>query len=78
EVTAVGDHNALAQAIIQILSNKKQYQRDSKLIGATFSPQQTAEAYVQLFQKLQRGRLVGKTAEPAAYNQLRAMRDSYK
>jgi glycosyltransferase involved in cell wall biosynthesis len=78
EVTAVGDHNALAQAIIKILSNKKRYQRDSTLIGETFSPQQTAEAYVQLFQKLQRGRLVGKTAEPAAYNRLRTMRDSYK
>jgi glycosyltransferase involved in cell wall biosynthesis len=78
EVTAVGDHNALAQAIIQILGNKKQYQRDSELIGATFSPQETAKSYVQLFQKLQQGKLLGKTAEPTAYNQLRAMRDRYK
>jgi len=77
EVTAVGDHNALAQAIIQILGNKKQYQRDSKLIEATFSPKETAEAYVQLFQKLQMGKLMGKTAEPPAYDKLRAMRDAY-
>ncbi|MCP4419088.1 MAG: glycosyltransferase family 4 protein [Chloroflexi bacterium] len=78
EVTAVGDHQALAQAIIQILGNKKAYQRDSKLIGATFSPQQTAESYVQLFQKLQQGKLTDKTAEPPAYDQLRAMRDTYE
>lgn len=77
EVTAVGDHNALAEAIIKILNNKKQYLRDSQLIGATFSPNETAKAYVQLFQKLQLGRLTGKTAEPAAYDRLRAMRDEY-
>ena len=77
EVTAVGDHHALAEAIIKILNNKKQYLRDSELIGATFSPDETAKAYVQLFQKLQMGKLAGKTAEPAAYDRLRAMRDSY-
>jgi glycosyltransferase involved in cell wall biosynthesis len=77
EVTAVADHNALAQAIIKILGDKEAYQRDSKLIGATFSPDETAKAYVQLFEKLQRGRLVGKTTEPAAYDRLRAMRDEY-
>lgn len=77
EVTAVGDHNALAEAIIKILDDKTAYQRDSQLIGATFSPDETAKAYVQLFQKLQSGKLVGKTAEPAAYDQLRAMRDAY-
>ena len=77
EVTAIGDHEALAQAIIHILQNKQAYQRDSQLIGNTFSPDSSAAAYVELFQKLQRGRLLGKTAEPAAYNKLRAMRDAY-
>ncbi len=77
EVTAVSDHQALAQAIIKILGNKAQYQRDSDLIGATFSPDETAKAYVHLFEKLQRGRLIGKTIEPAAYDRLRAMRDGY-
>ena len=76
-VTAVSDHIALAEAIIKILGNKADYQRDSDLIGAAFSPDETAKAYVQLFQKLQQGRLVGKTAEPAIYDKLRAMRDAY-
>lgn len=78
EVTAVSDHNALAEAIINILGNKEKYQRDSQLIGDTFSPDETAKAYVQLFQKLQQGKVVGKTAEPEAYNRLRAMRDKYE
>lgn len=76
-VTAVSDHIALAEAIIKILGNKADYQRDSDLIGAAFSPDETAKAYAQLFQKLQQGRLVGKTAEPAIYDKLRAMRDAY-
>ncbi|WP_420642913.1 glycosyltransferase family 4 protein [Candidatus Leptofilum sp.] len=77
EVTAVSDHTALAQAIINILRNKTAYQRDAQLIGNTFLPDETAQAYVRLFQKLQRGKLIGKTVEPAAYDKLRAMRDSY-
>lgn len=77
EVTAVSDHTALAQAIINILRNKQAYQRDSKLIADSFSPDTTAQAYTTLFEKLQRGKLIGKTAEPTAYDQLRAMRDSY-
>ena len=77
EVTAVSDHNALAEAIIKILGNKEKYQRDSQLIGDAFSPDETAKAYVQLFQKLQMGKVRGKTAEPEAYNRLRAMRDAY-
>ncbi|MCA9897454.1 MAG: glycosyltransferase family 4 protein [Anaerolineales bacterium] len=78
EVTAVSDHNALAQAIINILQDKQAYQRDSQLIGNTFLPDATAEAYLALFQKLQQGKLVGQTAEPAAYDKLRAMRDAYE
>lgn len=78
EVTAVSDHTALAAAISNILRNKAAYQRDSALIGRTFSPDETAQAYVELFQKLQRGKLTGKTAEPPAYDRLRAMRDSYQ
>ena len=78
EVTAVSDHEALAQAIINILQDKQAYQRDSQLIGNTFLPDATAEAYLALFQKLQQGKLVGQTAEPAAYDKLRAMRDAYE
>ncbi|MCA9955962.1 MAG: glycosyltransferase family 4 protein [Anaerolineales bacterium] len=77
EVTAVSDHIALAEAICKILRHKQAYQRDSHLIGSTFSPDETAKAYVALFQKLQQGKLVGKTDEPPAYDRLRAMRDQY-
>jgi glycosyltransferase involved in cell wall biosynthesis len=77
EVTPISDHNALAQAISKILGNKADYLRNRELIGATFSPDETAKAYIHLFEKLQQGRLVGKTIEPAAYDRLRAMRDEY-
>ena len=77
EVTAVSDHNALAQAIINILKDKKAYQKDSQLIGDSFSPDSTAKAYIELFEKLQKGKLIGKTIEPTVYDKLRAMRDRY-
>ncbi|WP_420631549.1 glycosyltransferase family 4 protein [Candidatus Leptofilum sp.] len=77
EITAVSDHTALAQAIINILKNKRSYQKDSQLIGNSFSPDSTAEAYAELFEKLQKGKLIGKTIEPAVYDKLRAMRDRY-
>ncbi len=78
EVTPIGDHEALAQAIIRILSDKRKYQRDPRLIADSFSPAQTAVAYTQLFQDLQHGRHDPTTREPAAYERLRQLRDSWK
>lgn len=75
EVTAVGDHEALAAALISILEDNERYIRDANLIGNTFDPSQTAAAYVALFEQLRHGRLPQETREPAAYEQLRAMRD---
>jgi glycosyltransferase involved in cell wall biosynthesis len=75
EITAVGDHEALAEAIIRILSDRAHYIRDAELISASFDPAQTAASYVELFEQLRRGEMTRQTTEPAVYNQLRAMRD---
>lgn len=75
EVTAVGDPDALAQAIIRILDDKARYQRDADLIAASFSPQETAAAYINLFTQLRRGKRDAHAPEPDAYERLRAMRN---
>ncbi|MFO7680579.1 MAG: glycosyltransferase family 4 protein [Chloroflexota bacterium] len=78
EVTEIGDHEALAAAIIRILDDKEAYQRSSELIADTFSPQQTAAAYLALFENLQQGKPPAQTTqEPPAYERLRAMRDAF-
>ena len=74
EVTAVGDHEALAQAIIRILDDKEKYMRSPQLIAESFSPAQTAAEYVRLFDDLRHGRREGRAVEPAAYERLRQMR----
>lgn len=76
EVTAVGDHEALAQAIIRILDDKAAYVKLPDLIADSFSPQQTAHEYVRLFRDLQQGKRDSRAAEPPAYERLRAMRDA--
>lgn len=77
EVTAVGDAAALAQAVIRILDDKAAYQRDRRLIAASFSPRQTAVEYLKLFQDLQAGRHDRAAREPEPYEQLRHMRDTW-
>lgn len=76
EVTAVNDHHALAQAINRILADQKPYLKDARLIADSFSPHQTASEYLRLFAALQRGEKDHRALEPAAYDRLRAMRDS--
>mgnify|MGYP002401807927 FL=1 len=79
EVTAVGDPDALAQAVIRILDQQKAYQRPADLIADSFSPAQTAVEYLRLFKELQQGGAIGQeTTEPPAYERLRAMRDQVK
>lgn len=77
EVTKIGDHQALAEAIINILSEKERYQRSADLIAESFSPQQTAVEYLKLFETLQQGKASSTAKEPPAYERLRAMRDTY-
>ncbi|MFQ5578537.1 MAG: glycosyltransferase, partial [Anaerolineae bacterium] len=78
ELIPVGDHEALAEAIIQILGDKEAYLRDSDLIARSFSPDETAVAYLTLFNNLQNGIHDSTAPEPAAYERLRAMRDAMK
>lgn len=75
EVTPIGDHQALAEAVIRVLQNKPAYVKDPALIAQSFSPDQTAEAYVRLFRDLQVNNVDKTTPEPEAYERLRAMRD---
>ncbi|MCP4424710.1 MAG: glycosyltransferase family 4 protein [Chloroflexi bacterium] len=75
EIIPIGDHEALAQAIIRILSDKQAYLRDSDLIRQSFSPDETAVSYINLFNNLQKGIRDSAAPEPPAYERLRAMRD---
>ncbi|KAA3664364.1 MAG: glycosyltransferase [Chloroflexi bacterium] len=75
EVTAVGDHYALAQALNSILDDQASYIKSPQLISDSFSPQQTATEYLGLFRDLQQGKRDSSAAEPPAYERLRAMRD---
>jgi glycosyltransferase involved in cell wall biosynthesis len=73
EVTPIGDHAALAQAVVRILDDKASYLRDSSLIAQSFSPDQTAVEYIELFDSLIAGQPNNTLPEPTAYEQLRAM-----
>lgn len=78
EVTAVGDHEALAEALIRILSHKARYLRSSEQIAHSFSPQQTAVEYLHLFNTLLSGQISPLTIEPAVYEKLREMNQKAK
>jgi glycosyltransferase involved in cell wall biosynthesis len=75
EVTDIGDPQALAEAIIDLLSRPEDYIHSPGLIADTFDPMKTAATYAQLFEELQKGQRDGTTIEPAAYDRLRARRD---
>lgn len=75
EVTAIGDSDALAEALIRILDDREQYVRSPELISESFDPAQTAGEYVRIFEALQQGQRPTKSIEPPAYDRLRAMRD---
>lgn len=79
EVSAIGDHEALAEAIIKILGDRQRYVRDVELISDVFDPQQTAQNYVTLFETLRHKpkRETNLTAEPPMYDRLRAMRNEW-
>ena len=74
----IGDADALATAVNQVLANIPSYQRDAQLIGQSFAPDQTAAEYLKLFQSLQNDTVDSSTPEPEPYERLREMRDSYK
>jgi glycosyltransferase involved in cell wall biosynthesis len=74
EITPIGDHEALAQALIRVLSHKAAYHFPADVIAESFSPDQTAVAYTQLFVDLLHGRKNSVAVEPAAYERLRALK----
>ncbi len=78
EVIPIGDHEALAEAIIKILRNKSAYRGDPAVIKQSFSPEETAVSYLTLFRNLQKGRHDPTAPEPPAYERLRKMRDEMK
>lgn len=71
EVVPIGDSSALAAAVIRILQNKTYYLHDSQQIAASFSPKQTAQEYIKLYEWLSAGNRHTTTPEPPAYNHLR-------
>ena len=73
EVAPIGEHEALAEALTRVLAEKENYVRPGEVIAESFSPQQTARAYVKLFQQLLAGEREQETTEPEAYERLRAL-----
>ena len=71
EVVPVGDPQALAEAVIQVVKNKSAYLRDAAQIADAFSPAQTAREYVRLFEQLLDDRQIDCMQEPKAYSELR-------
>lgn len=76
EVTPVGDHAALAAALIRVLEDRGRYVRPAEQIAAAFAPDQTAAGYVQLYRALIDRTADRSAPEPDAYRRLRALRDA--
>jgi glycosyltransferase involved in cell wall biosynthesis len=74
EITEVGDHIQLAQAIINVLRNRDRYIRSTQVIANSFNPDKTASEYLGLFEDLLAGRKSSDIEEPAAYKELRLLR----
>jgi glycosyltransferase involved in cell wall biosynthesis len=75
EIFPIGDHEALAAALIRVLDERERYQRPGDAIGASFNPEQTARVYVQLFEQLRAGEASPEAVEPPAYERLRALNE---
>jgi glycosyltransferase involved in cell wall biosynthesis len=52
QVVPIGDAEALAQALVEVLGNKARYVRPRQEIAERFSTPRTADGYEALFQKL--------------------------
>ena len=74
EIAPIGDHEALAQKVIQVLRHPEQYQADPAVIAQAFSPDENAAAYTRLFEGLIAGQFDPSLPEPPAYQRLREMR----
>ena len=74
EIAPIGDHEALAQKVIQVLRHPENYQADPAVIAQAFSPDENAAAYIRLFEDLQANRFDPSLPEPPAYQRLHQMR----
>jgi glycosyltransferase involved in cell wall biosynthesis len=74
EVTPIGNPIALAAAIKRVFANPANYEGDSELITQTFNPENTANEYMRLFDRLMEGTANGETREPISYEKLRRSR----
>ncbi len=52
KVVSIGDANALAEAILEIIAHRSQYVRPRETVAALFSTERTVEMYEQLFRSL--------------------------
>jgi len=52
QVTPIGDANALAGAILEILAEPQKYRRDPAEIARAYDPDSVAAEYEKLFAKL--------------------------
>lgn len=76
EIAPIGDYEALAQKVIQVLRYPERYQADPALIAQAFSPDENAAAYHRLFEELRCGRFDPSLPEPQAYQQLQLARQA--
>lgn len=56
QVVPIGDSQALAEAIIEVIRNREDYVRPRKEIVERWSTEQTVRAYERLFEELRAGR----------------------
>jgi glycosyltransferase involved in cell wall biosynthesis len=54
QVTPIGDSNALAEAILQILAEPQKYRRDPAEIARAYDPDSVAAEYEKLFARLKK------------------------
>jgi len=52
KISPIGDSQALAQAILSVIENPGAFRKEQREIRSQFEPQQTAIAYVELFEEL--------------------------
>jgi glycosyltransferase involved in cell wall biosynthesis len=79
EITPIGDHKALAEAIIRVFDNPAATRMPADAIINTFSPDQTAREYLKLFRDLSEGKKEDAlTLEPEAYQKLYKIRDNVR
>jgi len=71
KITPIGDHEALARAIIQVLKSPAPPLISRALLKNAFDPINTAYRYMTLYENLLVGNPIKPLIEPEVYNQLR-------